>query len=122
MTLEQTNTVDFAHFDVETGTLVLTLTDAWGWSAEEEHQHLHLLQSKLNAYIASIETGEARAFLAEKFRLLVHPSAPVRISLRTLNEPSATARRFLAVVEQTLREAGIGFEHRVGRPVEESSS
>ncbi|MGZ5459945.1 MAG: DUF6572 domain-containing protein [Thermoanaerobaculia bacterium] len=63
MPLEQTKTVNIGYLDSDTGTLVLTLTDAWGWSEDEERDHLPLMQDKLNSYIGAIESGEARRFL-----------------------------------------------------------
>jgi len=56
MAIDQTDTVDFVSVDGATGDLLLTISDHLAW--EEEDAHLVLLQSKLNAYLRFIESGE----------------------------------------------------------------
>lgn len=56
MAIEQTNVVDAAGLDRETGEAVLTLIDALAW--EDASAHLRLLQAKLETYLAFVESGE----------------------------------------------------------------
>lgn len=58
MALEDTTTVDGAAYEESDNTVVLLLTDAWGW--DDEVAHLRLLQDKVNAYAAFVETGQYR--------------------------------------------------------------
>jgi hypothetical protein len=57
MSIEQTNTVDFVTLDETSGETLLTISDHLAWD-ENEGAHLELLQSKLNAYLRFIESGE----------------------------------------------------------------
>jgi hypothetical protein len=58
MSIDQTDTIDFATIDKATGELRLTISDHLPWD-ENERDHLVLLQNKLNAYLRFIESGEA---------------------------------------------------------------
>ncbi|WP_159732584.1 DUF6572 domain-containing protein [Methylosinus sp. Ce-a6] len=57
MSVDQPDTIDFATIDKATGDLWLTISDHLPWD-ENEGNHLALLQSKLNAYLRFIESGE----------------------------------------------------------------
>ena len=67
------------------GAVHLTIADALEWDAD----HLRLLQEKLNAYLAFVESGELYS---------AYPSAadrPVVLDLRLRHRPDAEATRFL---------------------------
>jgi hypothetical protein len=57
MSVDQTDTIDFATIDKASGELWLTISDHLPWD-ENEGNHLVLLQGKLNAYLRFIESGE----------------------------------------------------------------
>ena len=57
MSVDQADTIDFATIDKVSGDLRLTISDHLPWD-ENEGNHLVLLQSKLNAYLRFIESGE----------------------------------------------------------------
>jgi hypothetical protein len=57
MSIDQTDTIDFATIDTASGDLWLTISDHLSWE-ENEGNHLVLLQNKLNAYLRFIESGE----------------------------------------------------------------
>ena len=57
MSIDQTDTIDFATIDKASGDLWLTISDHLSWE-ENEGNHLVLLQNKLNAYLRFIESGE----------------------------------------------------------------
>lgn len=63
MTLEQTNKLDGAAV-AEDGTLILLLTDAMGW--DDEASHIMLLQEKLNAYAAFVESKQYKSIYPDK--------------------------------------------------------
>jgi hypothetical protein len=56
MSVEQPDKIDLATVNKATGDLWLTISDHLSW--EDEGKHLVLLQSKLNAYLRFIESGE----------------------------------------------------------------
>lgn len=57
MTIDQADIIDFATIDKASGDLLLAISDHLPWG-EDEGKHLILLQSKLNAYLRFIESGE----------------------------------------------------------------
>lgn len=57
MSVDQTDTIDFATIDGVTGDLWLTISDHLPWD-ETERKHISLLQDKLNAYLRFVESGE----------------------------------------------------------------
>ena len=54
MGVEQTTVIDAIGIDQVSGAVHLTIADALAWDAA----HLRLLQEKLNAYLAFVESGE----------------------------------------------------------------
>jgi hypothetical protein len=54
MGVQQTTVIDAIGIDKVTGAVHLTIADALEWGAS----HLRLLQEKLNAYPAFVESGE----------------------------------------------------------------
>src|SRR5436309_1853148 len=58
MPLEDTSKVDAISTEPGTGSVVLTIFDAWDWS--DERTHLLALQAKLNAYFDFIQSGQIR--------------------------------------------------------------
>ncbi|MGL4818928.1 MAG: DUF6572 domain-containing protein [Bacilli bacterium] len=56
MSIMETTVIDGVGVHKETGNVMFVISDHLDWS--EEFEHLVLLQDKLNAYIAFIESGE----------------------------------------------------------------
>lgn len=56
MSIDQSETIDFIGIDRETGKVVLTVSDHLDWGDVESH--VALLESKVNNYIAFIESGQ----------------------------------------------------------------
>ena len=56
MSIDQPDVVDIVSVDRMTGQVVLTISDHLDWSDSAAHQLL--LQSKLNRYLAFVESGE----------------------------------------------------------------
>src|SRR5262245_57840896 len=56
MSIEQTDVVDIISTDRMSGNVVLTISDHLDWSDSMAHQML--LQTKLNRYMAFVESGE----------------------------------------------------------------
>jgi hypothetical protein len=57
MSIDQTDTIDFATIDKTSGDVWLTISDHLPWE-ENEDDHLVLLQNKHDAYLRFIESGE----------------------------------------------------------------
>ena len=56
MSVEQTHVVDIVSIDRETGHVILSIGDHLDWS--ESVGHKMILQTKLNKYLAFVESGE----------------------------------------------------------------
>ena len=56
MTVEQTKVIDIISLDKRTGQVILTVSDHLEWNDSTRHQEI--LQAKLNAYLAFVESGE----------------------------------------------------------------
>jgi hypothetical protein len=101
MGLDKTHVIDAIGTDILTGTVRLTIIDDMEWSRE----HLRLLQDKLNAYIAFVESGE---FVS------TYPGAAdrgVAIDLVLRHRPDAEARQFLEAARLLLDQDGLGFHY-----------
>jgi hypothetical protein len=57
MAVDRTDKIDFIGVDRRTGCVVLTISDHLPWIGAADG-HLELLQEKLNAYLAFIESGQ----------------------------------------------------------------
>jgi hypothetical protein len=56
MSLDKLEVVDAVGTEKDSGTIVLTLFDAWDW--DNQRQHLLALQTKLNSYLGFVESGQ----------------------------------------------------------------
>jgi hypothetical protein len=56
MSLDKLEVVDVVGTERDSGTVVLTVFDAWDW--DDERAHLLALQAKLNAYFGFVESGQ----------------------------------------------------------------
>ena len=105
MSIEQTDIVDIISTDRATGDVVLTISDHLDWSDSTAHQML--LQSKLNRYLAFVESGEI---------LESYPDAKERpIVFRVVFQfaPDDAGRAFLAKVKPTIESAGFSLRDEV---------
>jgi hypothetical protein len=106
MSIEQTDIVDFVNLDEKSGDVLLTISDHLAWD-ENEGAHLELLQSKLNAYLRFIESGElVREFPHVKGRNVV-------IDLVGKFPLSEQAKLFIGKVNEAIRDAGFRLQFKV---------
>lgn len=56
MAIDQTEVIDFVSTDKITGDVIVTISDHLDW--DSDIYHLEILQKKLNAYIAFVETEQ----------------------------------------------------------------
>ena len=99
MGVEQAAVIDFIGIDKMSGAVHLTITDSLEWGAD----HLRLLQEKLNAYLAFVESGELYS---------VYPGAagrPVVLDVRLRYRPDADATLFLERAAALIAGAGLSL-------------
>lgn len=109
MSVDQTDTIDFATIDKVSGDLWLTISDHLPWD-NNEGNHLVLLQEKLNAYLRFIESGEV-------FKKI--PSAKgcnIVINLVGKFPPSQQAGVFLERAREAIEGAGFRLQFSLMRP------
>jgi hypothetical protein len=56
MSLDNLEVVDTVGTERDSGTIVLTIFDAWDW--DDQRRHLLALQAKLNTYFGFVESGQ----------------------------------------------------------------
>jgi Family of unknown function (DUF6572) len=105
MSVEQTDVIDIISTDRHTGDVVLTVSDHLDWSDSTAYQVL--LQSKLNRYLAFVESGEI---------LESYPNAKDRpIIFRVVFKfpPDASGRSFLTRAKAVIESAGFHWQDKV---------
>lgn len=106
MSIEQTDVVDIVSTERMSGNVVLTVSDHLDWSDSTAHQLL--LQSKLNRYLAFVESGEI---------LESYPKAkdrPIVFNVVFKFPPDDAGREFLAKSEADHR---VCWFHPAGRNI-----
>ncbi len=103
MSIEQSNTVDFIGEENATGTVVLTIADHLSW--DREYEHLSMLQAKLNAYLAFVESGE----IADKYSV---EGKQIRIDIVGQFPLSEKAFDFLLKAQLEVEKAGFTLTWR----------
>lgn len=105
VSIEQTDVVDIVSTDRMTGHVVLTISDHLDWSDSTAHQML--LQTKLNRYLAFVESGEIlQSYPDVKDR-------PVTFKVIFQFPPDEAGRAFLAKVKQVIEAAGFSLRDEV---------
>lgn len=106
MSIEQADTVDFVNIDHNSGDVWLTISDHLSWD-QGEGEHLLLLQSKLNAYLRFIESGEVFIEFPEtRGRKMV-------INLVGKFSPSEQANLFLEKARIAISNAGFALQFKL---------
>lgn len=108
MSIEQTEIIDFASIDEDSGDFLLTISDHLPW--DREGDHLLLLQKKLNAYLSFIESGEILAKLPQA------RGRRIAINLVGKFPPSADAELFLERSRVAIEAAGFRLSFSLMRP------
>jgi hypothetical protein len=105
MSIEQTDVVDIISTERLTGDIVLTISDHFDWTDSMAHQLL--LQTKLNRYLAFVESGEI---------LEGYPNAKERrivFSVTFKFPPDESGRAFLSKARQIIESAGFTLRDEV---------
>jgi hypothetical protein len=109
MSIDQTDTVDFVTIEKDSGNVLLTISDHLDWEAAEG-AHLLLLQSKLNAYLRFIESGELQQKFPES------AGRDVVINLIGKFPLSDKAAAFLKKAEAAVANAGFKLQFTLQMP------
>ena len=104
MSVEDSQTVDLVGVDNRTGNVVLTVSDHLSWESDE---HLLILQKKLNAYFAFIESGE----LEEQYPDAIGRRPQITVVFK--HKPSDVGLTFLERVAEVASEAGVVFAFEI---------
>ena len=105
MSVEQPDVVDVISTDKQTGHVVLTISDHLDWSDTTNHQII--LQTKLNRYLAFIESGE----ILTRYRGA--KGRPVAIKVVFKFRPDQGGWNFLAKAKAVIESAGFSFRHEI---------
>jgi hypothetical protein len=103
MTVENTNVVDGAGSDKQTGEIVLTISDHLAW--DDEATHFRLIEKKISSYLDFIKSGQ----VFESFPQATQ--APIRITLIHQHPLTESASRFLSAAQRQLGSTGISFSY-----------
>ncbi len=104
MTITDAETIDIIATRPGSDLVQLVISDHLPW--DDVHAHSHLVQTKINAYIAFVETGQLQRVKEPPI-----PDAPqICIVLAALHRPPAAAEEFLVRAKEFLVAQGIRFE------------
>jgi hypothetical protein len=105
VTVQDENVVDIVSINEARSAVVLTVSDHLDWSDTERHQTV--LQTKLNRYLAFVESGE----LLER-----HPASKglaVVFVIVFKFKPDRKAEAFLSRAKETVKSAGFSLKTEV---------
>ena len=108
MTVEEPGKIDFTAFDPQSGEMCLVISDHLDWT--EQGEHLLLLQSKLNSYLAFIESGEIYT--------KVPKASGRKIVIEVMGKfpLSEEARRFYQLAGKAIEDAGFSLRFELLKP------
>lgn len=114
MSVKDIDVIDGMGIDTATNTLVLMIIDPYPWGVQED-DHLKTFQTKINHYVAFIESGQYRkaygSRLFDGFRIELTMKYPCRPAIND----------FFEAGQQQLRERNIDFVYSVHTPKEEKA-
>lgn len=99
--------IDRIELEKETGCVVLTVVDDLGWA--DENAHIQELQEKLNAYLASVESGDVYKLARAEVGHDVPRSSPIRITILATQPLSAQGKAFFEYARDAFSEAKVGL-------------
>jgi hypothetical protein len=105
MSVDEPNRIDMLSFDPATREIVLTISDHLDWTNSTRHQEI--LQKKLNAYLAFVESGE----LHEKYPEAGSGRICLKIVLKF--KPDKKGLLFLNRAQKVVESAGFRLEHHL---------
>src|SRR5579863_5336311 len=104
MSIDDPKVIDIASIDPK-GIVILTISDHLDW--QDNKNHIRLLQQKLNAYLAFVESGD----IFQKY-----PEAkdrPVVFRVVSKFRPDFEGERFLIQAKSIVESAGFSLKHEL---------
>ena len=98
MSVIDTNKVDAMGVSKQSGELCMLITDHLDWA--DEYTHLRLLQDKINAYLAYLESGEWKSRYPENYKNIC-------IEINFLYDITPNCEKFLQTVQDQLGQYGV---------------
>ena len=105
MSIEDGDVIDIISTDRLTGHVILTISDHLDWT--DTGRHLLLLQTKLNRYLAFVESGEIYEHYPDA------KGKPIVFKIVFKFPPDETARAFLLRVRPIVEAAGFALRDEV---------
>ena len=102
MTIEQEGVIDLIGMNEEEGYISLIISDHLEW--DETNEKLLLLQSKINAYLSFIESGQIYETHPESKDMNIH------VVLTSIHEPNEEALKFFRLLTPIVEDAGFYFK------------
>lgn len=106
MTIEDTNGIDGIATHPDRNEILLVISDHLDW--QHVDSHISLLEDKINAYIAFVESGQLRNLKGKEFST----NAPVVVVLSAEYAPPPETKSFFENVTDVLSSIGLRFELR----------
>ena len=103
MSIEETQKIDLVATRPDSTEVRLVMTDHLDWA--DPQAHLRLLQEKLNAYIAFVESGQ----IYDMDEPAVERNAQITIVVAAQEEPPTESAGFFGQVKELLHGIGIRF-------------
>lgn len=108
MSVMETNKIDSMGIDEKNNTLVFLITDHLTWLVEE-YKHLKLLQSKLNAYVAYIESKQYKSIYRNR------EFDSFRIEILFKYQCTENCEKFLTAGRNQLKSHNIDVKYQVSK-------
>ena len=105
LSVEESDVIDIISIDRQTGHAILTISDHLDWSDSIQHQTI--LQTKLNAYLAFVESGQ----ILENYPDAAGRSIVFKIVLKF--KPNRGGREFLSKAQRIIESAGFTLRYEL---------
>jgi hypothetical protein len=103
MSIDNPNVIDFVGIDLDTGEVVLTISDHLPW--DEEIEHFAMLEAKIRGYVAYVSSGQLLEWRPDS------TSRRIRIDVVLLHPASPGALQFLTEAQEALDPYGISIRY-----------
>ncbi len=105
MSVDNFDVIDIVSIDKRTGDAILTVSDHLDWSDSIQHQTI--LQTKFNAYLAFVESGE----ILTRYPYVAGRSIVFSVVFKF--RPDRAGREFLAKAQKVIESAGFCLRYEV---------
>jgi hypothetical protein len=105
VTVEQTNVIDIVSLNKPAEAVVLTISDHLDWTNTIEHQTI--LQSKFNAYLAFVESGE----ILERYPMAKGRRIVFKVVFKF--DPDLEGRKFMIRAREVIQSVGFDLQYEL---------